>query len=81
MSEGEDVTSELPGTSGWLIDGSWSLGGQRLETVVFSCTLGTFRIYFKFEEKSKEERDEGLPCSRGLGVATDRQGAGDTTGQ
>ena len=41
---------------------------------MFLCTFEVlFRNYFKFEEKSKEEKDEEPPCRRSLGLATDRQ--------
>ena len=33
---------------------------------MFLCTLGILKNYFKFEENSKGERDEGPPCSKSM---------------
>ena len=42
--------------------------------------FGNFRNYPSLRRRAYE-KDEGPPCRRSLGEATDRQGAGDTTGR
>ena len=44
------------------------------------CVLWEFWSHFKFVKENRA-LDEKPLCGRSLGVATDRQGAGDTTGR
>ena len=53
---------------------SGALGGNDWTTVVLRVVLGISRNHFKFEKKSKGEREEEVPCRRNVGVSTGRQG-------